>query len=242
MDFTSAALIVGGAFAGALASGLSGFAFGLTALAIWAHAMGPELAAPMVVVCSFIAQSSTLPGIWKAIAWRRIRVFIAGGLIGVPAGSWLLTQIPADGFRGAVGAVLCLYCGIMVLAPRLATLRWPGPAGDAAVGFGGGVMGGFSGLSGVIPTLYCGLLKWPKDQQRGVFQVFHIAMHAAAFTAFATTGRLPDTLPLAAFIAMPGLLAGSAIGFAFYRRVDDAQFRTILLALLTISGITLLIG
>ena len=45
-----------------------------------------------------------------------------------------------------------------------------------------------------------------------------------------------------AAITVPTTLIGARIGLMLYRKVDDAQFRWIVLALLTLSGLTLIVS
>src|ERR1700676_3744261 len=64
----SIVLIVLGAVAGGLVQGLSGFAFGLIAMAFWAWAVPPQLAAPMVVFGSLLGQLLALGTIRTGLA------------------------------------------------------------------------------------------------------------------------------------------------------------------------------
>ena len=57
------ALLLLGALAGGFVSGLAGFGTALMALGIWLYVLPPALAVPLVLVCSVIAQVSTLPSI-----------------------------------------------------------------------------------------------------------------------------------------------------------------------------------
>lgn len=239
-DLAFYAVVALGAFAGALASGLAGFAFGITSLAIWAHALPPEVATPMVVLCSLLVQFSTIAAIWRSIDWRESSIFVIGGLIGVPAGVALLPYADPASFRVFVGVTLLLYCGTLLSTGKIPAVspkgRWP----NALVGLGGGVMGGFAGLSGVLPTVWCGLMKWPKDRQRATFQIFNTAMHAATLTFYVAKGRLPENMLPLMGVSAPALILGGAAGFALYRRIDDAQFRRLLLWVLGVSGLGLL--
>jgi hypothetical protein len=70
MGVTEILILVGG-FAGGYVSGLTGFGTGLTALPFWLYAVHPVVAAPLVVICSIVAQIQTLPSIWHAINWRQ---------------------------------------------------------------------------------------------------------------------------------------------------------------------------
>lgn len=234
-------IIALGAFAGALASGLAGFAFAITSLGIWAHVLSPAEAAPMVVICSLLVLLSTFAAIWRSIDFRSAWVFILGGLIGVPAGVALLPLADPGPFRIFVGATLILYCGALLLSGRFPAITGKHPFLNGLVGVGGGVMGGFAGLSGVLPTIWCGLMKWPKDKQRATFQLFNAAMHSATLTLYVLQDRLPDNVLTLLGASAPALILGSALGFLLYRRINDAQFKKVLLWMLGISGVGLLL-
>src|SRR5215218_8243314 len=47
-------------------------------------------------------------------------------------------------------------------------------------GFGvlNGILGGMTGLAGILVTIWCGLRGWNKDEQRGVFQPVGVAIFA----------------------------------------------------------------
>ena len=61
MDTAAYALLFLGAFAGGFVSGLAGFGTALMALGIWLYVLPPSLAVPLVLICSVVAQTSTLP-------------------------------------------------------------------------------------------------------------------------------------------------------------------------------------
>lgn len=230
-----------GAFCGALATGLAGFAFGITSLGIWAHVLSPSEATPMVIICSLLIVLSTIAPMWRAIDFRSVAIFLIGGLIGVPGGVALLPYADPGPFRIFVGVTLVVYCAAFIVAGRLPAITGKYPVINALVGFGGGLMGGFSGLSGVLPTIWCSLMKWPKDRQRGTFQLFNGAMHSASLTLYIVQGRLPDNILTLLGASAPAMIVGTGIGFALYRRINDAQFKKLLLWMLGASGIGLLL-
>jgi len=115
-----------------------------------------------------------------------------------------------------------------------------GARADAGVGLLNGVLGGATGLAGIIVTIWCGLRGWPKDVQRTVFQPVGVSVFAMSALWLGASGAVGiDTLRLFA-IGLPILLAGTWLGLKLYGRVDDAGFRKIVLALLLVSGIALL--
>ena len=65
MDTAAYALLFFGALAGGFVSGLAGFGTALMALGIWLYVLPPSVAVPLVLICSVVAQTSTLPSIWR---------------------------------------------------------------------------------------------------------------------------------------------------------------------------------
>lgn len=234
------AFILIGAFAGGFVNGLTGFGTGLTALAFWLHVVGSTLAAPLVIICSVIAQVQNLPRIWHELEWRLVLPFIAGGLVGVPIGTQLLTRIDPGTFKAAVGVLLICYSSVMlVLKPRLETVRG-GHSADGLVGLVGGILGGFAGLSGVAPTIWAAIRGWDKSERRGLFQAFNLAILGTALAAYALAGVLTAELGRLVFMAVPGTIVGAWAGFLAYRRLTDHGFHVVALAILMLAGITLI--
>jgi uncharacterized protein len=230
--------VVVGAVAAGLVQGLSGFAFGLIAMAFWVWWVEPQLAGPMVVFGSLLGQLLSLGVVRLAIG--RAAPFIVGGLIGVPLGVLALAYIDATIFKACIGMLLATYCPVMLLARNLPYVTAGGRLADGGIGLIGGIMGGLGGLTGPAPTLWCVLRGWDKDTQRAVFQSFNIAMHTATLTAYAIGGLITyETLRMFALVA-PAMLIPTLVGTRLYARVSDATFRTVVLVLLGLSGVALL--
>ena len=154
-----AAIVLLGAFAGGFVSGLACFGTGLVALGVWLYAIDPQTAASLVVICSIIAQAQTIPTIWHTVRPARVGPLVLGGLVGVPIGTALLSDVNPDVFRLGVGILLLAFSSVMLWGPSHRPILWGGTAADAVVGLGGGVLGGLAGLSGPLPTMWrpCGL-------------------------------------------------------------------------------------
>lgn len=237
---TETVFILLGAFAGGFVNGLTGFGTGLTALAFWLHVIGPMLAAPLVIACSVMAQLQTLPQIWSELDWRRLMPFIAGGLIGVPIGTQLLTQIEPEMFKAAMGLVLICYSAAMLVLKPHFRIAWGGRIADGFIGLSGGILGGFAGLSGVLPTIWAAIRGWSKPERRGVFQAFNLTVLGSALIAYAFAGLLTADFGRLVLTAIPGTLIGTWTGYLTYRRLNDQSYHIIVLCLLLFAGVTLL--
>jgi uncharacterized membrane protein YfcA len=220
------ALVVAGAVAAGFVNGLTGTGFGLVALGFWLHVMSPLTAAPLVALCSVAGHVQSLPRIWHGIDRARLLPFLVLGLAGVPIGTALLDHVRVQPLKLGIGVLLVFYCG--------------GKVADAAVGFVGGVLGGMASLSGPAPTIWVQLRGWGKHEQRGVNQPFNMVVLMAAFVSAAIAGFLDRTFWIWSAIVVLSTLLGAHLGLALYGRVDDRQFRRIVLVLLSLSGATLI--
>lgn len=234
-----AAIVLLGSMAGGFVSGLAGFGTGLVALGIWLHAINPKLAATLVVVCSVVAQMQTIRTVWHAVDRARVGPFILGGVAGVPLGAVLVAYLAPDAFRLAVGVLLVGFSSFMLWGQPRRRLAWGGRLADTAIGFGGGVMGGLAGLSGPLPIIWATLRAWSRDERRGVFQAYNLAVLCAALVAHAAAGLLTAELLRLVLIALPGTFAGAFLGARLYRRLSDRRFDQLVLSLLALSGVIL---
>jgi uncharacterized protein len=236
-----AVVLLGASLAG-FVQGLSGFAFAMVALSVWAWALKPEVAAPLAVFGALLGQLTSLFSIRGGFEWRKIAPFVAGGLFGVPIGVFILHNVDPLRFRLAIGIFLTLYGLYGLLTPKMPTLVFGGRGLDAAVGGIGGMLGGLGGLSGSVPAIWTQLRGWKRDLRRATMQVYNIAMHSLTLTIYAKTGALTGSaLPLFA-IAAPAMLIASYVGTRFYGRFSEAAFTRMILVLLLLSGAALIYG
>ena len=229
---------LGAALAG-FVQGLSGFGFGLTAMALWAWTLDPKLAATLSVVGSLTGQTLAAVTVRRGWDWRALLPFVAGGLAGLPLGLWLLPRMDIPLFKGALGAMLVIVCPLMFFAARLPRVRG-GHAGDAVAGIAGGVMGGLGGFTGVVPTLWCTMRGFDKDRQRAIIQNFNLAMQVVTFASYVGTGIIEKRmLPLLAIVP-PAVVIPVLLGARLYLGISPTAFRKLVLGLLGASGIALL--
>jgi uncharacterized membrane protein YfcA len=221
--------------------GLSGFAFGLVAMAVWAWSLDPVLAGPLVVFGSLVGQLLSLGSIRRGFDLRRVLPFVAGGVLGVPLGVALLRHIDPLAFKLAVGVLLVVWCPAMLLARDLPRVVRGGRLADAGAGLAGGVMGGLGGLTGPAPTLWATLRGWNRDAQRAVFQAFNLSMHGLTMAAYLATGTISAEAARLCLVVAPAMLVPTLVGARLYRRFSDTAFRKIVLGLLAASGAVLVV-
>lgn len=236
------AIVVAGALAAGFVNGLSGTGYALAALGFWLQAMSPFTAAPLTALCGVVGHIQSLPTIWKGVRWPRLWPMLAAGIVGVPIGTMLLEHVRPNPLKIGVGILLILYSAWMAFVRRPPIVTSGGRAADAAVGFTGGVMGGMASLSGPAPAIWAQLRGFDKNEQRGVNQPYNMSVLLLALVSAAVAGFFDRTFFIWAAICVPTTLIGARIGLALYGRVNDAQFRRIILSLLGLSGVTLIVS
>ena len=228
------------AFLGAVTTGVAGFAMGLVVSGIWLHILTPVQTVTLMVSYSVLLQGY---GVWKlrhALAWRRVAPFIVGSVIGVPIGAMLLEHIDPAYLRTGVGLVLLLYSVYYLARPVLEPVQGGTPA-DIVIGFLNGVLGGLTGLVGIVVVIWCQLRGWPKDVQRTVFQPVIITTSAMTAVWLGASGAVTADTAKLFLLGLPMLLAGTWVGMRLYGRLDEASFRKVVLILLLLSGIFLVV-
>lgn len=236
-------LIIGtGVFAGAVVSGLVGFAFSAVAGAILLHVLPPAEAVPLMMACSIVTQAISLVTLRNDVQWRGNVLLVAGGALGVLPALYFLYHADARICRVGFGVFLVAYAAYMLLRPSATHLKdLPGRLQNAVVGFGGGLIGGLTAMPGALPMIWCELRGMPKDQQRGLVQPYITAMQLFALALMLSYSAFSSQAMLTLAYSLPALAAGAALGVALFRRVDGSLFRSIVLVVLLFAGMLLVI-
>lgn len=239
MDTLVLVVVLGAVFAG-FVQGLSGFAFSMCSMSIWAWAVEPQLAAVLAVFGGLTGQIITAFSVRRGFNRALLLPFLIGGLAGIPLGVAVLPHLDMLLFKAVLGGFLALWCPFLLIAWRLPRVTFGGRWADGIVGVIGGAMGGIGGFSGAIPTLWCSLRGMEKDTQRTVIQNFNLSILAVTMASYVATGAVRlDMLPWFAIVGL-AVLVPSLLGARLYLGISEATFRVVVLVLLTLSGCALL--
>jgi uncharacterized protein len=236
VDTVTFVLLFVGAFAGGFVSGLAGFGTALMALGIWLYVLPPSLAVPLILICSVVAQTSTLPSMWRSFDFALVWPFIFGGLAGVPVGTMLIAHADPKVFKLGIGLFLIVFPTVLYFNRAPVAIRFGGKWADAGIGFAGGILGSLAGMSGPLPILWASVRGWGKDERRGVFQIFNWTILLAALCVQAASGIIELKVLWLALLAFPGTVLGAFLGARVYHALSDRNFGDLVLGLLVISG------
>ena len=241
MDGHLLLLFIFATFLGGFVSGFSGFAMGLVVSGIWLHIITPIQTAALIAGYGLLTQGYGIAKLRHELIWQSIWPLVMGTAIGIPIGVMLLTSINPGYLRFGVGVLLVLYAIYSLVRPQIKAMKIDAPT-DVAIGIFNGMLGGLTGLGGVISTLSCQLRGWSKDKQRAVFQpVLFAAFVIISISQLMAGSYTVDTVKLYG-IGLPFMIAGIWIGFKLYGTINDETFRKTVLILVLLAGVSLIVS
>ncbi|WP_027550773.1 sulfite exporter TauE/SafE family protein [Bradyrhizobium sp. Cp5.3] len=229
------------ALVGGFVSGFSGFAMGLVVSGVWLHIITPVQTATLIAGYGLLTQGYGILKLRHVLNLRKAWPLALGTVIGVPIGVSILTYLNPAYLRFGVGVLLIAYAIYGLVRPAFAPMKI-GTGADIAIGLSNGLLGGLTGLGGVISTISCQWRGWPKELQRAVFQPVLFAAFVVISLSQAAAGTITrDTLALYA-LGIPFMIAGLWLGFRLFGKIDDETFRKTVLVLLLFSGLSLIVS
>jgi len=233
-----------GALAGGFINGLAGFGTALFALGFWLQVLPPIQAVAILQVVSLVTGAQ---GLWMVRAHllaqpRRLARFLVPALFGIPIGIYFLQYVEPHVLKLLIASFLMLY-GVFFIARRsLPRFERPTPMVDSAVGLIGGLMGGLAGLCGALPAMWCALRPWPRHETRAVLQPFNMTIQGLSALVMAYKGVYGQPgVALDVVVCAGTALVSAQLGFFVFRRINDTQFRWVIIGLMLISGTVLML-
>jgi uncharacterized protein len=223
----------------AFVSGFSGFAMGLVVSGVWLHIITPVQTATLIAGYGLLTQGYGIFKLRHTLDLRKAWPLTAGTIIGIPIGVSILTYLNPGYLRSGCGVLLVLYAIYGLTRPVFAPMKI-GVGADVAIGLSNGLLGGLTGLGGVISTISCQWRGWPKDLQRAVIQPVLFAAFVVISLSQAVAGSLTRDLLLLYALGVPFMIAGLWSGFKLFGRINDETFRKAVLVLLLFAGLSLI--
>jgi uncharacterized protein len=231
------------AFISGTARGFSGFGSALIFMPLASSMASPRLVAALLLIIDFIGALPLLPNAWRLADRKATAVIVAGALVGVPVGTWLLTRLDPVTTRwiisGFVGALLLLL---------LSGWRYRGKD-HVPLSVGIGALSGFcSGLAQTGgPPIVGYWLGRPVASEiaRANIMLFFGASDFFSVVSYAATGLITRDAILFSLLVGPVYAGGIGAGSLLFGRASDAIFRAIcyvLIALAVLFGLPVLDG
>jgi hypothetical protein len=223
---------------------VSGFGLAIVATPLF-HWLGvsPLLSVPLIALIGLLIRPAQLWHHRAAFNWRDIWRMAAASVVGVPLGLAVFKGSDATTITRLLGGVVLAYSGYTAyLMVRRA------PARPLAAGWGwlsglvSGLLGGAFNIFGPSTVMYLNAQGWDKDRFKANLQAYALLMSVLITGTHLLAGSITPAAIAAAAYSLPFALAGLWAGFWLDQRISLRVFNRLVLALLAISGGSMLVS
>jgi uncharacterized protein len=221
------------AFVAGTARGFSGFGSALIFMPLASSFALPRLVAALLLIIDFIAAAPLLPNAWQQANRKATAIIVAGALVGVPVGTYLLSRLDPVTTRWIISGFV--FALLMLL---LSGWRYRGKD-HVPVALGIGALSGFcSGLAQTGgPPIVGYWLGRPVASKvaRANIVLFFGASDFFSTVSYAASGLITREVLLFALVVGPVYALGVGIGSLLFGRASETLFRGICYALIALS-------
>jgi uncharacterized membrane protein YfcA len=233
-------IIASTTLAASFISGLSGFGFGLVAMALLPLLIGIKLASAFVSFCGLaIFATLTIP-LRKNIAWKTLLPLLVGAAPGVPIGIYGLINLPEPLLLKILAGFILSYVIFALITQKREHFHLDRRWGYLA-GFIGGIISGALSAGGPPVIMYCDSLDLGKRGFKATLQVYFVLMVLYKIPMFYLAGLLTHELWRTLLYYSPFVAAGTAGGMVLFQRLSELWFRRIVLMLLTVLAVVMFV-
>lgn len=235
LSWISLILFCSAVLGAAILRGFSGFGFALAAVPLASMIVAPTKAVAIAVLLQAAVGLRDLGKGRAVLDWPGLKRLSLGALIGTPLGLLGLVYLDAALIRLAIAAIV--VAGVLLLLPkahpdRPVRLGLAGPTGLVA-----GLFGGLAAMPGPPVVAYYLSGATPSNVIRATMMVFFCFTSLLALPGLALGGMLDGPTLLLSLLAIPIMLAGTALGGAVFARSPDAAYKPVALAVLIVMAL-----
>jgi uncharacterized protein len=201
--------------------------------------LGAQSVAPIITTGMLFGNVQRSFLFWQEVDWPATRWYLPGALFGAVLGAYVFTQIQAGWLQLALGVVLLLmvlnYWVRLPIAP-IAIKPWHFLPFGFLNAIGSGILGSTGPILNPVYLNY-GLVKESMVATKALHQ---ISLHAVKLTAYAALGAYrSEYFVYGLCIGLAGIPA-NWLGKLVLERMSQDQFRYAVVALLAVSGATMI--
>ncbi|WP_236034192.1 sulfite exporter TauE/SafE family protein [Belnapia mucosa] len=223
------------ALAGGLARGFSGFGAALIFVPLASIALGPQGAAPLMLLLEVLAIAILTPAAWRLADRPQVGLLALGALVGTPLGAAILVHADPVALRWGVTFAVLALLGLLVSGWRFRGR--PSLPATLGVGLAGGVLGGVAMVSGPPVMAYLLGQAGPSWRVRASFGLYLAAGGVIAGIAYAAAGLLTPALTAPFLLAAPVYGLGIWLGTRMFGLASERAFRLGCYAMIALAAL-----
>lgn len=234
LDVTFLIIAGGAVLIGAAVQTSVGLGLGLVGAPV-VSMLDPSLMPGAMLVTTAFLPMLTVGAEWRHIDLRGISWALAGRLVGTVAGVWVVAALAPQSLAIVVGAMVLLAVLLTVTAVRVR----PTPRTLSLAGVVSGVTGTATSIGG--PPIALVYQHDPGPRIRSTLGAYFLVGMIISLAALAVGGQLDSRDVYAGAALLPFVFAGFLLARPLRRIVDGHVLRTALLAVVTVSGVVLIV-
>lgn len=217
------------------ARGFSGFGGALIFVPIASSIVGPRLAVPLLLIVDLVLTPGLLPKAWRNADRADVGLMAIGAVVGVPAGTYLLTHMEGVSIRwGITGIVVCL---LVLLMSGWRYHGRPHGAMTTGVGFTSGLFSGAAQVGGPpVVAYWLGGAIAPQTVRANIVLYFAISS-VISVTSYLIAGLITWESVMLSLMIGPTFALGLFAGARLFNRANEATFRRACYALIACAAI-----
>lgn len=212
--------------------GYSGFGFSAMVIAAASLVTNPLHLVAVVVILETVMSLQAAKGIGADIDWRRVWMLLAGAVVGLPLGLWLLTGVSEATARAMISGYILVMCAVLLAGWRLRT-EVRGPWNLVA-----GVVSGLAnapGMGGLPIAAFFAAQPMRAAVFRATLIAFFPLLDLYSAPLYWWHGLVSWSTLWAALIALPLTVLGNWLGSRHFLHTDPKEFRRF--AILLLAGL-----
>jgi len=219
--------------------GLVGFGNGLVAMAFLPFLMSPVTAIAVLTIYTVVFAIAIFLPLRQNLLLRPVVDMLAGTMLGVPVGVWVLRMFPISTLNRLIGGTLVLV--VLLEWAGLNPKRLTGRGWGVGAGVLAGAAGAAVGTPGPPVIFYSATQGWSPRTIKANLQAFFVVNQVVVLAGYWWAGLLDGHVwRLAASFALPAA-GGTALGMLLFGRVDPKRFRRLVFGVLLIAGLILVV-
>ena len=236
LEWTGVAAAV---FVASVVRGIAGFGFSLIVTVLLTLFLPPAVVIPAVLLWEIAASIGHLPFVYREVDWKSLGWLTTGMLLGTPLGVWMLTCLPPGPMCAVINGTVIVFA--LMLLRGAQPSRAPSRLETALIGMSGGVINGASANGG--PPVILFFLSSPAGASVGRASLIAYFLMTDTWASLFCwqNGLFTVNTWLFAGAMLPVLALGVMLGSRFFRGLNEARFKKIVLVLLlAVAGAGLL--
>lgn len=225
--------------AGGLVQACTGFGMALVVSPCLMLVLPATQAVALLLLVSLLNTGVVLSLCYRDVHKREVVALAAGGVAGLPVGTYVLTAFNGPLLKAVVGVVVVLFAIVLGRGWRI-RLRRPEHS-RVPIGLLSGLLAGSMGMGGPPVVLFLVNQETPRPAFRASLIAYFFALNIAALVLFSWEGLItPRVLGLAVGV-VPALLVGTGLGLRAALVISEHWFRRASIGLIVTMGLVLFV-